>query len=329
MDEQPTNGILEDFRIEFLNCWNRLPNKGFFLFLFVAWLALFQFLGNSTFGYVPTPSLLRWMYEAYHPARESPFSDDAHGLYIPLVVLGIFWWRRKELLALRLENWWPGLILVALGLALHVTGYAAQQPRISIIALFVGIYGLMGTAWGPAFLKASFFPFFLLGFCVPLGSLAEPVTFPLRLMVCRIVEFISHNILAIDVLRQGTRLMDPTGQYSYEVAVACSGMRSLIVTVALAFIYAFLALRPVWKRGILIAAAVPLAVLSNVVRMLMIIISAEVGGKAAGDYVHEGGPLGLISLTPYVIGFGGLFLLGYWLNKDEPELALPQPAGAA
>ena len=53
---------------------------------------------------------------------------------------------------------------------------AVQEARISIMGLFTGIYGLMGLAWGLAWLRASFFPFVLFVFAVPFGSLAEPVT---------------------------------------------------------------------------------------------------------------------------------------------------------
>ena len=42
MEKQPGNGILEEFRIEFADCWQRVPNKGFFLVLLTAWLALFH-----------------------------------------------------------------------------------------------------------------------------------------------------------------------------------------------------------------------------------------------------------------------------------------------
>src|SRR5437762_1230326 len=115
--------------------------------------------------------------------------------------------------------------MVAMGLVLHIAGYAVQQPRVSIVALFIGLYGLMALAWGPAWLGASFFPFFLFAFSVPLGSTAEAITFPLRLLVCRLVEFVCHFVLAIDIIRDGTKLIDPTGHYQYEVAAACSGMR--------------------------------------------------------------------------------------------------------
>ena len=91
MATQHENGVLEDFRIEFLDFWRQLPNKSLFFLLLIAWLVLFQFLGNSTFGYIDTPSLLYWMYSAY----DSPGSDDGHCKLIPLVVVGLLWWKRK------------------------------------------------------------------------------------------------------------------------------------------------------------------------------------------------------------------------------------------
>ena len=328
MDKQPANGILEDFRIDFLDCWQRLPNKAFFFILLVAWLALFQFLGNSTEGYIPTSSLLKWMYIVYLPSGDEGGADDSHGRFIPFVVLALFWWKRKQLFAHKLDLWWPGLLLVGLALGLHVVGYMVQQQRISIVALFTGIYGLMGLAWGREWLRNSFFPFFLFVFCIPLGWSAVSVTFPLRLMVCRIVEAISGNILQIDIVRQGTALMDPQHTYQYEVAPACSGIRSLFVTLAVAIIYAMLCFQTWWKRGLLIVSAVPLAVFGNVVRMLTIIIAAEIGGQKAGGYVHEGGPYGIISLLPYAAAFGGLLLLGYWLH-EEPRNPAPPPESKA
>ncbi|MGH7991358.1 MAG: hypothetical protein ACREDS_14360, partial [Limisphaerales bacterium] len=77
--------------------WKQLPNKGFFFALLAAWLALFQFLGNSILGYVHTKSLFSWMYDGYNspnPVNDSSFCD-----FIPFLVLGLFWWKRKELLA--------------------------------------------------------------------------------------------------------------------------------------------------------------------------------------------------------------------------------------
>jgi len=82
------------------------------------------------------------------------------------------------------------------------------------------------------------------------------------------------------------------------VEAACSGMRSLIAVFLLATIYGFFVFRSPWKRLLLMALALPFSVLGNLARMLLIIMAAELGGQSWGNYVHEGGPLGIISLVP-------------------------------
>src|SRR5262249_13923707 len=153
--------------------------------------------------------------------------NDRQGWLIPFVVLGLLWWKRKELLEAPLKLWLPALAVVILGMLMHICGYVLQEPRISVVALFTGIYGLTGLTWGREWLQRSFFPFFLLALAIPLGDNLQPITFRLQYLVCVLVEFVSHNILAIDVIRNGTELKDPSGTYEYHVVAACSGIRSL------------------------------------------------------------------------------------------------------
>src|SRR5262249_34837093 len=155
-------------------------------------------------------------------------------------------------------------------------------------------------------LQRSFFPFFLLVFTIPLGDNLQPITFRLQLLVCVLVEFISHNILAIDVIRNGTQLYDSKGAYLYEVVAACSGIRSLTMLLLLTTSVAFLSYRSWWKRFLVISLALPFAVLGNLLRMLCIIIAAEYRGQAAGDYVHKNT---IISLLPYVPAILGVLYL--------------------
>jgi len=320
MDTQKLKDLAADFASDLQSCWRQLPDKGFFFVLLAAWLALFQFLGNSTFGYIDTPSLFVWMWNAYN--QNHPAADDGHGGLIPFVVLALFWWKRKELLSQPLRSWAPALLLVAGALALHVLGYLVQQPRLCIVGLFGGIYGVMGMAWGPRWLRASFFPFFLFAFMVPLGSLTEPVTFPLRLLVSKIVAFVC-NVLGIHVMASGTQLFNGLGTYQYEVAAACSGIRSLVAIAVLAIIYAFVVFRNGWQRVLLIASAAPLALIGNTFRMLIIVLAAEFGGQEAGSAAHENW---FWSLLPYVPALAGLLLIGRWLEQRTPEG--PAMAGA-
>ena len=173
------NGEIYNFpelKRELAAVWQSLPDKPVFFLLLAAWLALFQFWGNSTFGYVDTPSLFKWMLNAYN----APGSEDAHGNLVPWVVLVLLWWKRQELISLPKAAWGPGLLILMGALLAHLVGYLIQQPRISIAALFLGAFALIGVVWGRVFLRSMFFPYVLFVFCIPVGSLAETITFPLR-----------------------------------------------------------------------------------------------------------------------------------------------------
>jgi exosortase len=308
----------KDFQFEATASWRRLPDKGLFFGLLAVWLVLFQFLGNATFGYVDTASLFYWLFIAYNATP----SEDGHGNLIPLVVLVLFWWKRQELLALKTRAWWPALLGLAMAVAVHVVGYLVQQPRVSVAALLLGIYSLMGLVWGELWLRASFFPFVLMVFCIPVGSLAENITFPLRLLVTKITVGISNTVLGMEVIRDGSRIFDVARKFNYDVAPACSGIRSLISLLVFTVIYGFIAFRSHWKRGLVISLAVPLAVAGNVVRILCVIIVADAFGHEKGAAVEQN--LGFVT---FAVAIGCVLGLGRWL-REKPEMQPLEVKGA-
>ncbi len=314
MNQQPTNGILEDLRVDFRETWSQLPNKLLFFVLLAGWLLLFQFLGNSTLGYVHSPSLFRWILDAYHPSGDYAASEDVHGLLVPPVVLVLFWLKRKELLSLPLKTWSPALFMLGLALLLHIVGFMIQQPRVSILALLAGVYSLMALAWGPGWMRASLFPFALLIFCVPLGAYSQIITTPLRHLVAIIVTGIAHLGLAPDLIREGTLLMDAHRTFSYDIAPACSGIRSLVSLLALTTIFGFVSFPAGWKRWVLVLAAFPLAVIGNVVRIAFAVMVAELLGQKAGTAVEQ--KAGFIT---FVIAIISILLLEKWLRERSPE----------
>ena len=300
------------FRDEFRACWQALSNKRLFFGLLAAWFALFHFIGNSTFGYIDTTSLMNWMYDLYNAKN----TEDGHGMLIPFAVLALFWWKRKELLATPQKTWWPGLIMVGFALLLHAFGFLVQQPRVSICGLFLGIYGLIGLAWGVGWLKATFFPFVLFVFCVPVGGYVETVTFPLRLFATNITYGITHGVFGLTVIKKGTQLFDANGAYNYDVAAACSGIRSLISLLALTTIYGLMTFKKTWKQLLVIFMAVPLAVASNVLRLTSIVVAAEAFGQKTGDFVHDWS-----GFLTYIVAIVAMLLMGVWLR--EPEAPTP------
>ena len=112
------------------------------------------------------------------------------------------------------------------------------------------------------------------------------------------------------------------GQYEYEVAAACSGIRSLTATLAIAMIYGFIAFRSHWRKAVIVSAAFPLAVVANVFRLSTIVVAAEAFGQKAGNFVHENS---ILSLLPYVPSIIGILVLGKFLAEKPPEPKTESP----
>jgi exosortase len=296
---------------ELAACWRQMPDKGFFLALVAAWALVFQFWGNSTFGvfHRPTPSLFQWMCLVYTTSE-----DDFHGLLVLPGVLVLLFLKRDELLALPKRPWWPALVLFVPALLLHLAGYLVQQPRVSIVAFFTGLYALTGLVWGKPWLRATFFPMFLFAFCVPLGALGEDLTLPLRRLVSRIAVFISQNFLGIPVLRDGVQVFSPNGGFRYEVAAACSGIRSLISLLALTTVYGFLSFKSPWRRLLMMASSVPLAVVGNVIRLTLIIMVGEALGQEAGLWIET-----KFGFVTFALAMVCVFVLGWWMRERPSE----------
>ena len=304
---QPAPTLAEEFLVEFRAFWAWLPDKPLFFTLLGAWAGLFHFLGHCSFNFTDQPSLFAWMWGAW----SAEALEAEHGKLVPVVVLILLWLRRNELLATPTRRWLPALAGVALALVLHVLAFTVQQPRVSMVALAGGVWCLVGLVWGPGWLRKTFFPFLLLGFCVPLEALGEGLLFQLRLLVTQLSVGIGHNLLGLDVLRDGTAIFNTARTFNYDVAPACSGIRSLTSLLAVTTIYGYVAFRAPWKRAVMMALAAPLAVAGNVARITTVIILAEAFGHKAGAAAETN--LGYVTFAVAI----GLMLLAGWLMREK------------
>jgi exosortase len=312
---RPPRKARPSFWPEFQDYWARVPDKWLFLAMLAGWCVLFQFVGISSFNFGTTePSLFQWMYNTWN----TPAMDCGHGILIPFVVAILFWVKRRELAASIAGVWWPGLAVVGLALLIHVLGFLAQQPRISMIALFLGLYGLIGVVWGRRTMWVSSFPMVLFAFCMPLGNFAEVVTLPLRMVSVTLTRMICHGVLDIDVVQSGTKLLDAKGQYEFDVVAACSGLRGLVASLVVAAVFAMLSLRTMWKRALMLLATVPLAIGGNVLRLTVVVLIGQAYGQASAKWVHDW--FGYV--TYLAVNIGLLLVLARWLReKPSPKSA--------
>ncbi|MGO8700351.1 MAG: exosortase/archaeosortase family protein [Limisphaerales bacterium] len=304
------------FMEEFESYWRQAPEKGLFLGLLAGWCLLFEFLGISSFNFETTrPSLFLWMYHAWN----APAMDASHGNLIAPVVALLLWVKRKELAASLAGPWWPALVLLGLALLLHVFGFLAQQPRVSIVALFLGLYALVGLTWGWKAMKATFFPLFLFAFCMPLGTFVEDLTLPLRIFTVKLTAWTCGFLLDVPVKEHGTALYDASGKINFDVAAACSGIRSFVALLAVSTIFAFLTYKSIWRRLGMILLTIPLVVFCNLIRLVAIVLATQAFDQQAGHFVHE-----WFGFVTYLIAVGCMLAAGHWLREDSSDH--PPPA---
>ena len=284
----------------------------------LAGVALFQFFGNAGRGYIDTASIFYWWgYQWLNPA-----SETEHG-WVILGLSGWLLWRQRR--PVDHEAGFPVAAVVALvvALVLHAAGFAAQQARISIVALLVYTWGVIRWAGGPGGGGAAVFPLAFMGFAIPVGVLDE-IGLPLRLWVTDAGEVIAR-VAGIPVLRSGTQLLSPDGRFNYDVAAPCSGVRSLMALTALSLLFGYLNFRTWWRRGLIFALAFPLVYLGNVARIVAIVFAAQWAGPVWGARAHE-----VMGYGVFVIVLGGVLaaiaaLRRWWPEAPRPSLEV-EPA---
>ncbi len=294
--------------------WRDLPHKAGLAALLAAWCALFHFVGNSSFGYVDSPSMFGWLAGWYRLTANGETGDELCPLVLGLVAVLAFN-RRAELLRSAAGPWAPAVLGVLLGLALHVVGYTVQQVRLSVLGFILGAWASTGVVWGRAWLRATAFPWFLTVFAIPVAAYTDPLTFQLRLLSTAISVGFSKRVLGIPQSRAGTMVShppdarDPQG-FVFDVVAACSGIRSATLVLLITVVFAFLVFRPGWRRAVVILSAVPLALLGNVLRLVVVFWVGDHYGQAAGKLVET--KFGFITYVGAVLG---VLVLGRLLKE--------------
>ncbi|MBK9990466.1 MAG: exosortase/archaeosortase family protein [Verrucomicrobia bacterium] len=243
-----------------------------------------QFFGNATQGYIHSRSLFYWWGSQWF----DPAAETQHGLLVVLVAGWLFWRNlriQEGTTTGRVPAGWRVPVALLGGLALHLVGYAAQQTRVSIVAFLVFFWGVLALAGGRRWGRAAVFPLGFMLLAVPV-SFVDSLGFSLRLVVTDGAYALAQK-LGISLVRNGTQLFSPDGRFQYDVAAACSGIRSLVALLALALLVGYIGFRSWVARAVLVAAALPYVVIGNIARVLVLVLVGEKFGQAAGSRVHE------------------------------------------
>jgi exosortase len=246
-------------------------------------LVLTLFQSNTAHVAAHGRSSLTWLADRWGES-ESRFS---HGWLLPLVSLGLLWRDRRKLAAAVGPPCRAGLAAVVASLLLHVAGCRAMFPQLNVLALLGLLWGIPLYLFGRAVARILAFPVAYLALGIPLDFL-DKLTFPLRLFASASAAALLNGV-GIACFRSGTVIQTAgQGQFAFDVADPCSGLRYILAITAVTALYAYLARGAPWRRWLLFFTAVPLAVAGNVARILFIGVAGRLfGEKAAMGLYHD------------------------------------------
>ncbi|RII27487.1 MAG: EpsI family protein [Geobacter sp.] len=242
----------------------------------------------------------------------------SHGFIVPLISGYFLYTRWAELKVTPVAPRNAGLLVIIFGFLQLIFAWLGSEYFSMRSSLIVLLVGFILYFWGASVLRVIAFPVAYLFFMVPIPYIIyDAVAFPLKLFVTKVsVAFL--KLVGVVVLREGNIIMFPTT--TLEVADACSGIRSLISLLALAVAYAFfLRIKP-WKRVILICAAVPIAVATNAMRVIVTgILAQHWGEKAAQGFFHEFAGLAVFGVAMVLLVSLGVFLSRGQKTEDREQ----------
>ncbi len=229
--------------------------------------------------YVPA---LIWMWDRWF-ARDSYYS---HGILVPFVTAFLIWQKKDVLSKIKAEPSHWGMKLFTFGLAVHLVSAMFQVYFSSGFSMILVLMGLVLHFYGTKMLKEILFPLSFLIFMVPLPMVAiTNLSFRLKLMAANIAVGVLEG-MRIESIQQGSTII----MHHAHVVVddVCSGLRSLISLTALSAIFAYFTKAAMWKRIVLFLSAIPIAVITNVVRIVFLAAISEIWGtQYATGFTHD------------------------------------------
>jgi len=238
-------------------------------------------------------------------------------LLIPCVTAYLIYIRWQHLSRELSTSWGYALPLAAAGAgalfaSLHFTELG-QNDYMTLIALsfvcsvIAGTFLFLGSKWA----RTAMFPLFFLAFMIPLPEAAVDFLENASKEASAEVANWLFLISGTPALRTGTVFQLPG--ITIMVAKECSGIRSTLVLLITSLLAANMFLRTTWRRALLVGVVIPLGLLRNGFRILVIsLLCVHIGPEMIHSPIHRrGGPIFFVaSLIP-------LFVVLWWLRRAD------------
>ena len=253
----------------------------------------------------------QWIWSAWNPE-----SHYEHGPLVPLIILFLFWNAIPKLRGITPKPAAAGLAFLVFGVLLYLASARALQPRFAWGALPFILLGAVLFAAGWRAARVLLFPVVCIFFMIPVPDI-DQATVKMQVMATAAARM-TCNLIGIKMIAIGTSLRAVDESFQFQVIGDCSGINSLMAITLMTAVFAHLTQDRLWKKLVLFASSVPVAIIGNFARLTAIMIVAKCFGQSvAGGWFHE--------ISAYVVSFpfafGALCLVNKLLNWNQPARA--------
>jgi len=231
----------------------------------------------------------------------------SQGMLLPPLAIYIAWLNRSQTLKCVPTSDRNGLICIALACCLFLLGKLASEFFMMRFAFVLVLVGLLWTFWGLPRLRTLAFPLLVLTTMIPLPVMVyNSLAAPLQLMASDLATRIAQGF-GVSVFRDGNIIQ--LAGVSLGVAEACSGLNSLSALIVGSLLLGYLLCSRTVSRVVLFAAAIPLAIVVNILRVAGTALLADYNQEFAMGFYHS-----FSGWLVFVAGFGLLYLCARMLR---------------
>jgi exosortase A len=259
--------------------------------------------------------ILAWavVYQDALRAMEAIWSTSdtfAHGYFILPISLWLVWRDKENFLQSRIQPSWLALPLLVASLFVWLFAYSADINVLGQLSAVTSLVLLIWLIIGNKLAWCYKFPLMYLFFAVPMGENLIPLLQDVTAWFT--VFFLKLN--GIPVYVDGLYIQIPTGMF--EVAVACSGIRYLIASVAVGTLFSYLTYNKTYKKILFVIFALTLPILANGIRAYGIVAIAyysDMKYATGADHLIYGWLFfGLVIMLMFWVG-------GFFADKEQAK----------
>lgn len=208
----------------------------------------------------------------------SDYPDWQHGALVPLLAAFLVWLKRKKLATVPIEGSWLGLPILLLSFAVFWVGYLIDHYYLGFAAAQIFMAGAIIWLLGLRMMWELAFPWLFLCFAWPILYFDNLIAFPLRILMTEL-SYESLSLMGVQCLRTGSAIVSapnyqlglgPGAIFAVDIANPCSGIQSLFALMMVSALFGYFTLPRIWQRIVLFLAAVPFAILGNLIRILLL-----------------------------------------------------------